>query len=166
MRPEPPALTIGAVARRARVPLDTVRYYERRGLLPPPPRTAAGYRQYPAATVRRVAFIKRAQALGFTLEEIAELLALRTTAAGRCDAVEREAEAAIARIDTKLAELARMRGALVRLATACRGPHLPDECPMLAALDTPALDTSATSAPETPPAGTPPAEDHAAPAAR
>ncbi len=128
-------LTIGAVARQARVPLDTLRYYERRGLLPAPPRTTSGYRQYPADAVRRVRFIKRAQALGFTLEEIAELLALRVTPEVECDAVERRAVAAIARIDTKLAELTQMRGALARLAATCHGPHLPDECPILAALD-------------------------------
>jgi MerR family copper efflux transcriptional regulator len=147
MMAEALALTIGAVARRARVPLDTVRCYERRGLLPVPPRTAAGYRQYPVDTVRRVTFIKRAQALGFTLEEIAELLALRITAEGGpeggCEAVERQAQAAIGRIDTKLAELTRMRGALARLTTACRGTHLPDECPMLAALDTPSFEDHA-----------------------
>jgi DNA-binding transcriptional MerR regulator len=73
-------LTIGQVARRARVPLDTVPYYERRGLLPPPPRTPAGYRQYGPDTVRRVEFIKRAQGLGFTLEEIEALLSLRVYA--------------------------------------------------------------------------------------
>jgi MerR family copper efflux transcriptional regulator len=135
MRSEIQALTIGAVAQRARVALDTVRYYERRGLLPPPPRTPAGYRQYPVDTVRRVTFIKRAQALGFTLVEITDLLALRSTADGSCDAVEREAQAAIARIDTKLAELGRMRSALDRLAATCRTAHLPAECPLLAALD-------------------------------
>ena len=135
MRSETQTLTIGAVAQRAQVALDTVRYYERRGLLVPPPRTAAGYRQYPADTVRRVAFIKRAQALGFTLVEIADLLALRSTADGGCDAVEREAQAAIARIDGKLAELHRMRSALAQLAATCHGAHLPDECPLLTALD-------------------------------
>jgi MerR family copper efflux transcriptional regulator len=135
MTSETQTLTIGAVALQARVPLDTVRYYERRGLLPPPPRTPAGYRQYPIDTVRRVSFIKRAQALGFTLEEIADLLALRSTADGGCDAVEREAQAAIARIDGKLAELGRMRSALARLAATCRTAHLPAECPLLAALD-------------------------------
>lgn len=123
------------------MPLDTVRYYERRGLVAPPPRTAGGYRQYPADTVRRVRFIKRAQALGFTLEEIADLLALRVTPKGGCDAVERQAQATITRLDAKLAELARMRSALARLATECRGPHLLDECPILAVLDAPALDS-------------------------
>jgi DNA-binding transcriptional MerR regulator len=125
------------------VPLDTVRYYERRGLVAPPPRTPAGYRQYPVDAVRRVRFIKRAQALGFTLEEIADLLALRVTPEGGCEAVERQAQATITRFDAKLAELARMRSVLARLATECRGPHLPNECPILAVLDTPALDTLA-----------------------
>ena len=70
-------LTISVVARRAQVPLDTIRYYERRGLLPVPPRSSGGYRQFSPDAVRRVTFIKRAQALGFTLEEIAELLAFQ-----------------------------------------------------------------------------------------
>jgi Hg(II)-responsive transcriptional regulator len=130
-------LTIGALARQAGVAIDTVRYYERRGLLPAPPRTAAGYRQYPTDAVRRVAFIKRAQSLGFTLHEIAGLLALRTRADGACEAVEHRAQCAIARVDIKLAELARMRGALVRLASASRSAKQSDECPILVALDSP-----------------------------
>jgi MerR family copper efflux transcriptional regulator len=146
MRSETQTLTIGAVAQRARVALDTVRYYERRGLLLPPPRTAAGYRQYPADTVRRVTFIKRAQALGFTLVEIADLLALRSTPDGGCDAVECEAQAAIARIDGKLAELGRMRTALARLAATCHGAHHPAECPLLTALDASAAANDADPA--------------------
>jgi len=143
---ETTALTTGAVAQRAGVPLDTVRYYERRGLLRKPPRTAAGYRLYPGDTVRRVTFIKRAQALGFTLEEIAELLALRISSEDGCRAVERQARAVIGRIDAKVAELSRMRSALGRLATACHGDHLPDECPMLAALDSQPLNGHADDA--------------------
>jgi Hg(II)-responsive transcriptional regulator len=135
MIPQPEALTIGAVARLALVPLDTVRYYERRGLLPEPPRTTSGYRQYPASTVRRITFIRRAQALGFTLEEIADLLALQDRPEGGCRAVERQAQSAVARIDAKLGELNRMRGALTRLVTGCRDNHRSDECPMLEALD-------------------------------
>ena len=128
-------LTISVVARRARVPLDTIRYYERRGLLPAPPRSPGGYRQYSPDAVRRVTFIKRAQALGFTLEEIAELLALQTTSGSACGAVEGRARAAISRIEAKLDELTRMRDAISRLATACRGDHPADQCPMLSALD-------------------------------
>jgi MerR family transcriptional regulator, copper efflux regulator len=135
------------------VPLDTIRYYERRGLLPAPPRSTGGYRQYPTDAVRRVTFIKRAQALGFTLEEIGELLALRIVPDGCCGAVERRAQAAMARIEAKLVELSQMRDAISRFVTACRSDHPPDECPMLAALDeadedgTPAQDDADRSAP-------------------
>ena len=128
-------LTIGQVARRASVQLDTVRYYERRGLLPAPPRTAAGYRQYPPDTVRRVAFIKRAQALGFTLEEICGLLSLRATPGHSCTTVEAQARSAIARLDGQLAQLQRMRLALARLADACHSQHADDECPLLDAIE-------------------------------
>ena len=128
-------LTIGQVARGARVHLDTVRYYERRGLLPPPPRTAAGYRQYPPDTVRRVAFIKQAQGLGFTLEEIDGLLALRVTPGPGCATVERRARSAIARLDGQLAELNHMRRALARLADACHSQHATNECPLLDAIE-------------------------------
>jgi MerR family transcriptional regulator, copper efflux regulator len=128
-------MTISAVARRAQVPLDTIRYYERRGLLPVPPRSSGGYRQYSPDAVRRLTFIKRAQALGFTLEEIAELLDLQATHDGTCGAVQRRARAAICRIEAKLDQLTRMRDAISRLATACQGAHPTDECPMLTALD-------------------------------
>lgn len=128
-------LTVSQVARDAHVPLDTVRYYERRGLLPLPPRTAAGYRQYPAETVRRVGFIKRAQAVGFTLEEIASLLALRVSPGPGCRSVEDQARSAIARLDGHLNELQRMRAALARLADACHAQHASDECPLLDAIE-------------------------------
>ena len=128
-------LTIGQVARQARVRLDTLRYYERRGLLPPPPRTAAGYRQYAPETVRRVEFIKRAQGLGFTLEEIEHLLALRVTPGPGCTTAEQRARSAIARIDHQLADLQRMRRDLARLADACHSQHAGDECPLLDAIE-------------------------------
>jgi MerR family transcriptional regulator, copper efflux regulator len=128
-------LTIGQVARRARVRLDTVRYYERRGLLPPAPRTAAGYRQYTPDIVLRVEFIKRAQSLGFTLDEIVQLLSLRVTPGPGCAAVERRARSAIARLDHQLADIQRMRGALVRLADACGSQHATDQCPLLDAIE-------------------------------
>lgn len=130
-----PTLTIGRLARRAGVNVETIRYYERRGLLPEPPRTSAGYRQYAPATVRRIGFIKRAQALGFTLEEISDLLALRVDPNANCDAVEHQAEHAMARIDDKLAELTRMRAALAELAEHCRHKRPTEECPILDALE-------------------------------
>ena len=73
-----PHITIGAVARRAGVGIDTIRYYEREGLLPEPQRRASGYRDYGPDVVERLRFIRRAKDLGFTLEEIRELLALST----------------------------------------------------------------------------------------
>lgn len=128
-------LTIGRLARRASVNVETIRYYERRGLLPEPPRTQAGYRQYDPQAVRRIRFIKRAQALGFTLEEIGDLLALRVAPKSNCDAIEQRAERAIARIEAKVAELERMRSALSRLVGACRDRRPTDECPILDALE-------------------------------
>lgn len=72
-------LTIGRLAQEAGINLETVRYYERRGLLPKPPRTASGYRMFPPEAARRLRFIKLAQDLGFSLREVRELLALRTS---------------------------------------------------------------------------------------
>ncbi|HEX9579634.1 MAG TPA: MerR family transcriptional regulator [Gemmatimonadales bacterium] len=128
-------LTIGRVAQGAGVNVETVRYYERRGLLAAPPRTAARYRQYPADAIRRIEFIKRAQQLGFTLEEIGDLLNLRARSERNCDAVLRQARHALDRIAAKAGELERMRRALVQLAEDCRRRKPSGECPILAALE-------------------------------
>lgn len=135
-------LTIGQVAKAADVRTETIRYYEREGLLPAPPRTAAGYRLYSTDAVRRVRFMKRAQALGFTLAEIATLLRLRGDSPSACDRVVTEAEQAIARIDAKICELQRMRAALGALARACRAPHTSADCPLLDALEDDACESS------------------------
>ena len=127
--------TVGQLARTAGVHLETVRYYERRGLLPVPGRTAAGYRQYPPEAARRVIFIRRAQALGFTLDEIGALLDLRTHPGESCSTVERQARMAIERLDQRMAELQRMRAGLVRLAGACGSEHVPGACPLLDAIE-------------------------------
>ena len=128
-------MRIGEVAARAALNAQTLRYYERRGLVPAPARRASGYRDYDGGTVSRVRFIKHAQALGFTLDEIAALLALRVAADAACAPVEARAEGAIARIDSKIADLKRMRTVLARLATACRRQHLTGDCPILTALE-------------------------------
>lgn len=98
-------LTIGHLARLAGVHIETLRYYERRGLIASPPRTRAGYRQFLPDTIRRVRFIKRAQGLGFTLEEIHDLLALRVQHGRGCAAVAWEAQGVLARIEERMAEL-------------------------------------------------------------
>ncbi|MEW6683241.1 MAG: heavy metal-responsive transcriptional regulator [Nitrospirota bacterium] len=123
--------TIGWLAREAGVRVDTVRYYERRGLIPPPSRRDSGYREYTDDDLARVRFIRRAKDLGFSLAEIAELLNLRVDRRKTCADVKREAERKMAEIDQRIAELARMRGALKGLAAACRGQGPTNECPIL-----------------------------------
>src|ERR671918_2137551 len=94
-------MTIGQVAKHAGVGVETVRFYERQGLLDAPPRRASGYRQYSQDVIRRIQFIKRAKDLGFALREIRELLSLRVDPNTPCDEVKHRAEAKIADIDTK-----------------------------------------------------------------
>ena len=132
---EAQALTIGELARRAGVNVQTIRYYERRGLLPEPRRTESNYRTYSGDTVRRVRFIKRAQQLGFALKEIQELLSLRASPRSRCAAVRRRSQAKLADIDEKIRSLEGMRGALSKLVRACSGHGPINECPILDSLD-------------------------------
>ena len=128
-------LTIGQVARQAGVGVETVRFYERQGLLEEPSRRESGYRQYPGDVVARLRFIKRAKELGFSLKEVKELLALRVNPAITCAEVKRQAEAKIADIEGKIASLLRMKKVLVRLTAVCRGQGPTSECPILDALD-------------------------------
>jgi Hg(II)-responsive transcriptional regulator len=128
-------LRIGGVARRAGVNIQTLRYYERRGLLQTPARTPSGYREYPADAVRLVRFIKRAQDLGFTLKEVSELIALRDAAGRRRAGVRALAEAKIRDIERKLAQLEAMRGALSTLVRSCACAGAKPVCPILEALD-------------------------------
>src|SRR5947209_14414329 len=128
-------LTTGEVAKRGGVNLETIRYYERRGLLPKPSRTPAGYRAFGTDAVRRLRFIKHAQELGFSLKEVKELLALRVDARTSCADVRTRAEAKIADIDQKLRALRAMKQALVRLTAACVGRGPVSACPILESLD-------------------------------
>src|SRR5213593_3218668 len=123
------------VAKQGGVNLETIRYYERRGLLPRPPRTHAGYRTFGTDAVRRLRFIKRAQELGFSLKEVKALLALRVDARTSCADVRTRAEAKIADIDQKLRALRAMKRALVRLTAACVGRGPVSACPILESLD-------------------------------
>ncbi len=129
-------LTIGEVAERADVHIETLRYYERKHLIQRPPRTASNYRAYPAETVRRVRFIKRVQELGFSLAEIKELLSLRASPKSRCSDVRARAEAKIADVDEKMRALRRMKKALGKLVSECTREGPVTDCPILEALNT------------------------------
>jgi len=128
-------LKVGEVAKQAGVNLQTVHYYERRGLLPRPPRTDSNYRAYPPDAVRRVRFIKRAQELGFSLKEIQELLSLRAAPRTRCADVRARAEAKALDIDIKIRSLEAMRKSLSKVIRECSGTGPATECPILDALD-------------------------------
>jgi MerR family copper efflux transcriptional regulator len=128
-------LRVGEVASQAGVNLQTVHYYERQGLLPRPPRTLSNYRAYPADTVKRVRFVKRAQELGFTLKEIKELLSLRAVPRSRCGDVRKRAEAKVRDIEAKIRALQAMRRALGKLVRECSGKGPITECPILETLN-------------------------------
>ena len=132
---EPSTMTIGKVARLADVGVETVRFYERQGLIAEPPRRASGYRQYPPEAVARIRFIRRAKELGFSLNEIKELLSLRFDPGTTCADVRDRAEAKITDIEEKIATLERMREALADLTAACDGRGGVSECPILEAVD-------------------------------
>ena len=129
-------LTIGEVAVQAKVHIETLRYYERRGLVAKPPRSISNYRRYPQNAVRRVQFIKRAQELGFSLTDIKELLALRADPEAKCGEIRAHAEAKIKAIDAKIDSLIAMKSALSTLVAACSGQGPLTECPILESLDT------------------------------
>jgi MerR family copper efflux transcriptional regulator len=126
------SIGIGTVARRAGVSIDTVRYYERAGLLAPKTRLASGYRRYSELEVARLRFIRRAQVLGFSLKEVKQLLALsRLRDVGR---VKRTAQKKLADVEDRIASLERVRKGLANLIAACPGHGRAADCPILKAL--------------------------------
>ena len=122
--------TIGQVAQQAEVGVETVRFYERKGLLEEPPRRASGYRQYGEEVVSRIRFIKRAKELGFTLKEIKELLAFRLEPTCGSADVKSRAEAKIADIEDKIRTLRKMKHALAKITNECSGRGTTSECPI------------------------------------
>jgi len=130
------SLTIGRVAKLADVGVETIRFYEREGLIDEPPRRASGYRQYPTDTVDQLRFIRRAKELGFTLKEIKELMSLRDGGGRRRGEVRKIAEARMRDIDQKLSRLQAMRTALDGLVESCSCGRRPT-CPILEALNDP-----------------------------
>jgi Hg(II)-responsive transcriptional regulator len=136
-------LTIGQLAKKANVHVETLRYYERRGLVPAPPRRKSGYRQYSSDDATRIQFIKRAQELGFSLNEIVELLSLRAETGDACADVRKRAEAKVADIERRMRDLQRMKDALTELVAACARGSVTRECPLLEALATPRVQAGA-----------------------
>jgi len=128
-------LTIGGVAKQADVHVETLRYYERQGLVAQPPRSMSNYRLYPADIGRRLRFIKHAQALGFSLKEIKELLSLRAAPRARRADVRARAEAKIKDIEAKVRSLQAMQKALAQLVAECVGRGPITDCPILESLD-------------------------------
>lgn len=128
-------LTIGKVAKQTGIGVETVRFYEKRGLIDEPPRTEAGYRQYPEDTAPRIRFIRHAKELGFTLTEIKELLHLRLDAATTCDDVRHMAQKKRMDIVARIESLQGMEYALGKLIGACSSSGPAGHCPILDALD-------------------------------
>jgi len=126
--------TIGQIAQQAEVGIETVRFYERQGLLAPPPRGTSGYRQYPPDSVQRLRFIRRAKALGFSLAEIRSLLSLHPGSAQSCTDVSCLTRDKIADIDAKIRDLESVRRGLEALAASCERREPLSACPLLAAL--------------------------------
>jgi MerR family copper efflux transcriptional regulator len=126
------ALGIGQLAKRGGVGIDTVRYYERNGLLAPSTRLASGYRRYGELELARLRFIRRAQTLGFTLKEIKDLLAL--SAQRDVERVKRSAQKKLLDVEARIAALERVRNGLAKLIAACPGHGRAADCPILKAL--------------------------------
>ncbi len=128
-------LTIGQLAKSVGVNVQTVRYYERRKLLPPTSRMPSGYRLYGDEALRRLRFIRNAQALGFTLHEIAELLDLQVSSKARCGDVRQRAHTKLKQVEAKVRDLHALSQALQKLIRACRNGQPTDRCPILQSLE-------------------------------
>jgi len=128
-------LTIGKLAKQASVNRETVRYYERRRLLQRPSRSIAGYRVFSDEAVQRLRFIRHAQSLGFSLEEIRELLALRVRSIDACDRVRERTQTKISDIERKIDALQRIKRSLSELVTTCSRRQKTEECPILDCLE-------------------------------
>jgi len=127
-------MTRGQLARRCAVGPETIRFYERRGLLPEAPRSRGGYRRFDETAVHRLVFIRRAKALGFSLPEIEELLSLHDEPDGDRGRVKQITESKLREIEAKLEDLERIRAALSRLARQCSGDGPVEGCPIIEAL--------------------------------
>jgi MerR family mercuric resistance operon transcriptional regulator len=129
------SLKTGQVAEAANVGVETIRFYERQKLIAEPPRSPSGYRAYPEDVIDRIRFIRQAKDLGFTLNEIRELLSLRVRSTDRCEAVKRRSEAKLIDIETKIRSLQRIRRTLRKLVNDCDERAPTSDCPILGAIE-------------------------------
>jgi len=128
-------LTIGQLAKQSESGIETIRYYEREGLIKQPlRRPGSGYRKYPTSLVERLAFIGRAKGLGFSLKEIRELLSLRDLSQTSCAPVRSQAQAKIADIQKKIEDLVAIKDVLEHLVAVCDAQAPISECPILEAM--------------------------------
>ena len=128
-------LRIGEVAEKSNVGVETIRFYERKGLIALPERSASGYRQYSASVIKRIQFIQHAKILGFSLKEIGEFIQLKNTRGASCKSVKATAKAKITDIQEKIDALERMKIALQPLVAQCKSSDPISDCPILNALD-------------------------------
>lgn len=128
-------MKIGELAHRTKVTRATIRYYERRELLPEPARTDSGYREYEQGAVKRLQFIKRAKRLGFSLTEIRELLSLRIETGDACEPIRGRAEEKAHEIEERVRELEAIKRTLYRLIASCNSGEPTSECPILEVLE-------------------------------
>lgn len=142
--------TIGVLAQQSGVAIDTIRYYEREGLLSPAYRRASGYREYDTQSVERMGFILRAKELGFSLDEIRELLALETDRINGVEGVKQRASRRLQELNVRIAQLTEMRDALARLIEACPGCGEPECCPILSSIHGAQPEASDEAAPPSP----------------
>jgi MerR family transcriptional regulator, copper efflux regulator len=125
------AMKIGEIARRSGIGIETIRYYEREGLLQEPQRRPSGYRQYDEATLERLDYIRRAKELGFTLSEIRELLELSFAAHKGYEHIQQKAEAKLADIEDKIRSLQKMRRSLNGVLARCKAKNSAEDCPLV-----------------------------------
>jgi len=129
-------MTIGKLAKEAGIGVETIRFYEREGLLPRPARIGgSGYRQYAPENIQRLGFIRQAKDLGFSLKEIRELLSLRATSKAKCGSVKSKAERKMIDVEKKICDLKAIKSALETLILQCNEEKPTSECPILEALD-------------------------------
>ncbi len=128
-------MTIGQVAKAVGIGIETIRFYEREGIIAKPARRESGYRAFSPDVVTQLHFLKRAQELGFSLKEISQLLAIRVDPKQNCSVVKKKAEAKIVEIKQKIRDLKRIEKVLERVTEACQAQRPISECPILECLE-------------------------------